>query len=178
LSKVSPENLLLVGKVIRPHGLEGLLKIWSYAQSKETFLNSGSVFLESGTGETHEYRVLSIRPHKNLFLMKLEGLSSSDEAEEHRGAAILIRKDALTHECEEEYFWHELIGLRVYLDTGRYIGTIRHILPTGSNDIYVVRKGKKEVLIPAIHEVVEEIDLRGQRMIISEKEGMLDLNEV
>lgn len=172
-----PDNLLLVGKVIGPHGLGGLLRIWSYAESEKTFLSSGKVFLGLASGQTHAYRVLSVVAHKNAFLMKLEGLSTLDEAETYRNAAILIEKIGLSREEEDEYFWHELIGLEVYLNTGESIGTLKHILPTGSNDIYVVQKGEKEVLIPAIHDVVQEIDLDRKTMIISDMEGLLDLNE-
>lgn len=178
MSKVHPENLLLTGKVIRPHGRKGLLRIWPYAQSEKSFLDAGTVFFKLVSGETHGFTVSSVMSHKNIFLMKLRNLNSLEEAEKYRGAEIFIRKDFLRHENEDEYFWHELIGLKVYLNTGRYIGTIRHILPTGSNDIYVVREGETEVLIPAIHDVVEEIDLTNKKMIISEMEGLLDLNEV
>jgi 16S rRNA processing protein RimM len=172
-----PDNLLLVGKVIRPHGLGGLLRIWSYAESERTFLNSGKVFLSLASGEPREYRVVSVVPHKNALLMRLEGLSTLNEAESCRNAAILIEKTGLEREGEGEYFWHELIGLEVYLNTGEFIGTVKRIFATGSNDIYVVQKEKKEVLIPAIHDVVQEVDLAGKRMIISEMEGLLDLNE-
>ena len=112
--------------------------------------------------------------------MKLKGLNSFDEAERYRGAEILIRKDILSRQDGDEYFWYELIGVRVYLDTGRYIGTIRHILPTGGHDIYVIggEGGGEEFLIPAIHEVVKAIDLKERRMIIRLLEGLLDLNEV
>jgi len=178
LSKVSQENLLLLGKVIRPHGLDGLLRIRSYAQSEESFLNAGTVFIKSGSGEASEHRIIFIRPHKKIFLLKLEGLSSLDDAERLRGAEILIRKYSAGNGNGQEYYWYELIGLRVYLDGGKYIGTVKQILPTGSNDIYVVREGRKEYLIPAIHDVVKEIDLADQRMIISEMEGLLDLNDV
>lgn len=167
-----------MGKVVRPHGIEGVLRIKSYAQSEESFLNAGTVILRPSSGETRAYAVLSVRPHKNVFLMKLEGLTTLEEAEEYRGAAIFIRKDILLRPEEEEYFWHELLGLEVYLSGGQYVGTIKHILPTGSNDIYVVEEGKREVLIPAIHDVVQEIDLINNRMIIAEVEGLLDLNEV
>ena len=177
MSKVDPEDLILLGQVVRPHGLEGVLRIKSYAQSEESFLKAGKVFLQLNSGETLEHPVLSLRPHKNILLMKLRGLNTLEEAEKYRGAAILIRKDALTREGEE-YFWHELIGLRVYMGDGEYVGTIRHVLPTGSNDIYVVREGEKEVLVPAVHEVVKEIDLINKKMIISYLEGLLDLNEV
>ena len=178
MSKASSENLLLVGKVLRPHGLEGLLRILAYVQSEESFLNTGIVFLKSGQQEVIEYHVLSVKPYKNVFLMKLDGLNSLEEAERFRGAEILISKDSLRCENDDEYFWFDLIGLKVYLNTGRYIGTLKEVLTTGSNDIYIVRQGEKEVLIPAIHEVVEEIDLNNKKMIISEMEGLLDLNEV
>lgn len=167
-----------MGKILRPHGLGGLLRIQSYAESEESYRRAGTLYLQRVSGETESHRVKSIRPHKNNILLKLEGLHSVDEAEGYRGASIFIRKDALKRDSDDEFFWHELIGLQVYLKTGKYLGDITQILTTGSNDVYVVGKGKKEVLIPAIHDVVEEIDLDGKRMIITEMEGLLNLNEV
>jgi 16S rRNA processing protein RimM len=178
LSKVSPENLLLVGKVIRPHGLGGLLRIRSYAHSEESFLNAGTVFLKSDQQELLEYRVLSAKPHKNILLMSLEEISSLEEAEKYRGNEIFINKDSLNREREDEHFWFELIGLKVYLNNGRYIGRLKEILSTPGNDIYVVRKEDSEFFIPAVHEVIEVIDLENMEMIISEIEGLLDINEV
>jgi 16S rRNA processing protein RimM len=177
LSKGSRENLLLIGEVIRPHGLDGMLRIRSYAQSENTFLDAGIVFLKSDPLEPQEYKVLSVKPHKNIFLMKLAGLDSLEGAEIYRGANILIRKDSLRRK-KEEYFWFELIGLKVYLNSGRYIGILRDIIPTGGNDIYVVREKEAEFLIPALHEVVENIDLENNKMIIHEMEGLFELNEV
>jgi len=167
-----------VGKVIRPHGLGGLLRIRSYAHSEEMFLRSGGVFLELRSGETYKCQVLSVVRHKSVYLMKLEGLDSLETADRYRGASIFVNKDALVREDDEEYFWHEIIGLKVYLETGRFIGIITHILPTGGNDIYVIQEEKGEVLIPAIHEVVKKIDLDHNKMIVSEMEGLFELNEV
>jgi 16S rRNA processing protein RimM len=178
LKKGSPENLLLAGEVVRPHGLDGRLKIRSYAQSEKSFLQSGTIFLKPRSGGTRAFTVASVRPHKNILLLTLKGLDSLEEAEEYRGAAVFIRRDSLVQEETDEYFWFDLIGLEVYLDTGKYIGTIHHILPTSGNDVYVVREGETEVLVPAIHEVVKEIDLDARKMIITEMEGLLDLNEV
>jgi 16S rRNA processing protein RimM len=177
LSQVSPGSLLLVGKVIRPHGREGLLRISSFARSEDSFLQAGRVFLKSASGEIHEYAVISVRPHKNSFLMKLEGFTSRREAEEYTGAEIHIRKEALRRE-EGEYFWHELLGLKVYLETGRYLGSISQIIPTRSNDIYVVKEGDNEVLLPATYQVVKEIDLDNEKMVVADMEGLLDLNEI
>jgi 16S rRNA processing protein RimM len=158
--------------------MDGRLKIRSYAQSEKSFLQSGVIFLKPRSGGTRAFTVSSVKPHKNNVLLTLKGLDSLEEAEEYRGAAVFIRRDSLVQEEKDEYFWFDLIGLEVYLDTGKYIGTIHHILPTGSNDVYVVREGETEVLVPAIHEVVKEIDLDARKMIITEMEGLLDLNEV
>jgi 16S rRNA processing protein RimM len=177
LSQVSSGSLLIVGKVIRPHGKRGLLRIRSYARSEGSFLDAGSVFLRPVSGEIQEFRVTSVNAHKNTFLMRLKDLNSNEEAEEYKGADILINKDTLVRE-EDEYFWYELLGIKVYLDTGDYLGCVSHIISAGSNDIYVVREGSKEIFIPATHEVVKEVDLENEKMIISTIEGLLDLNEV
>jgi 16S rRNA processing protein RimM len=178
LNSGSSENLLLAGRVERPHGLDGRLRIRSYLESEKTFLQSGTIFIKPRSGGTQAFTVSSVRPHKNAFLLTLKGLDTLKEAEEYKGAALFIRQDTLVHEEKNEHFWVELIGLKVYLKTGEYIGTIHHILPTGANDIYVVRDGETEVLVPAIHDVVKEINLDDGKMIIDEMEGLLELNEV
>jgi 16S rRNA processing protein RimM len=177
LSKVFPEALLLIGRVVGPHGVRGLLKIESYARSEDTLLAAGRIYLRQSLGNISEYEILSAVPHKGGSLIRLEGLDSRDQGQAYRGAEILIRKEAVSRD-KDEYFWHDLIGLRVYLETGRYLGTVQDILPTAGNDIYVVREGREEFLIPAIHDVVKTIDLENGKMIISEVEGLLDLNEV
>jgi 16S rRNA processing protein RimM len=110
--------------------------------------------------------------------MKLGGVNTLQEAETTRGSEILVKKETLPGKGEDEYYWYELFGMSVYLDSGKYVGTVRQILPTDGHDIYVVQDGKREVLIPATHEVVESIDLENRKMIISQVEGLLDLNEV
>ena len=177
MSKVFPEALLLIGRVIGPHGVRGLLKIDSYARSEDTLLTAGRIYLKQREGEISEYAIVSAVPYKGASLIRLEGLDSRDQVEPYCGAEIFIPKAAVSR-GEDEYFWHELIGLRVYLETGRYLGAVEEIVTTAANDIYVVREGKEEFLIPAIHDVVKTIDLENGKMILSEVEGLLDLNEV
>lgn len=178
MSETTPEKLLLMGKIIRPHGLEGAMRVQSYAESHQSFLRAGTVILKVDKGEFHEFKVLSIRPHKRILLMKLKGFRSFEEAERFRGAEVFIKKDFVRNPDRNEYYWYEIIGLKVYLSSGRYIGTITDIIPTGSNDIYISRDGESEVLIPATHDVVKEIDLEEKRMIITPMEGLLEVNEI
>jgi 16S rRNA processing protein RimM len=179
LNEVDAENLLLIGRVIRPHGLKGLLRIISYAESGESFLRAGRVLLKPGSSEMSEFKVASITASGKAILLSLEGISSMDAAERYRGAEILIPKSALRKEADDEFFWFELIGLDVYLKSGRFIGILKEIINTGSNDIYVVKDGEKEHLIPALHGVVLRIDPAEKRMLVADNiDGLLDLNEV
>ncbi|MFC1841415.1 ribosome maturation factor RimM, partial [Thermodesulfobacteriota bacterium] len=167
-----------VGKVIRPHGIKGLIRVWSYARSAESFLHSGTIFFKLDQKAPVECRILEVKPYKNIFLMAVEDLDSYEKADKYRGAKIFVKKDHLRQNNEDEYFWFELIGLDVYQDNGEYLGILKEIIPTGSNDVYVVRLNESEFLIPAIHEVIKKIDIEDRKMIISAMEGLLDLNEV
>lgn len=178
MSKISSEQLLLVGKVIRPHGIKGLIRAWSYARSADSFLHSGTIFFKLDKQEPVECAVLEVKPYKNIFLMAVEGLDSYEKADKYRGAKIFVRKDHLKQNDEDEYFWFELIGLDVYRDNGEYLGILKEIIPTGSNDVYAVKLNESEILIPAIHEVIKKVDIEDGKMIISDMEGLLDLNEV
>jgi len=175
LTRAGLRDLILIGHVVRPHGLTGLVRIVSYAQSKETFLEAGSVFLNTGENELYERKVVSIRPHRSVFFLKLSGLNSIDQAEALRGAGILIKKDSLVKKDKDEFFWYELLGLDVYLTTGQYLGVLKEIFPTGSNDVYVVEGQGTEFLIPAIDQVVKEINIPRKTMVISPVKGLLDL---
>lgn len=169
------KDLILIGHVIRPHGLAGLLRIVSYAQSTETFLRAGSVFLSIDKKGFLKEKVVSVKPHGSTCILRLSHINSIDQAERYKGAEILIRKESLLKEEGDEFFWYELIGLDVYLLSGQYLGVIKKIFPTGGNDVYVVEGQGKEFLIPAIHQVVKEINIGDRKMIISPIKGLLDI---
>jgi len=172
-----PDNVLLFGKVLRPHGLEGLLRVRAFSESAASLLNAKTALFKLETGENRHLIVVSARPHKNVFLVKLEGLEDVNQAEAFRDAEVYISKDALVRE-EGEYFWFELLGLKVFLNDGTFLGVVSQVIPAGSNEIYAVRNGRREILLPATHEVVHHIDLKNGKMMVSALEGLLDLNEV
>jgi 16S rRNA processing protein RimM len=108
--------------------------------------------------------------------MALHGVRSVEAAEALRGAQIWVRKGAIDR-GEDAYFWHELLGLKVYLTSGEPMGSVSQIIETGGHDIYKITDADKEFFVPAVHEVVEEIDLEKKRMIIAPTEGLLNTNE-
>lgn len=169
--------MFLFGKVLRPHGLAGLLRVRSFSDSAASLLNAETVLFKLIAGENRHSKVVSAVPHKNAFLVKVAGLRDADQAEAFRGADIYISKDALVRE-EGEYFWFELLGLKVFVDDVEFLGVLTQIIPAGSNEIYVVKDRDREILLPASAEVITHIDLEKGRMNVSVVEGLLDLNEV
>jgi 16S rRNA processing protein RimM len=178
LTRDADDSLLPVGKVLRHHGVRGLLRVRVYAESEALFENGGKVYLRREGGECREFTFNSSQPVKSALILKLEELASLDEAEKYRGAEILVRKDALPPREDDEYFWFELMGLDVFSEKGEHLGPIVNIISTGGHDTYVVKGEKGEVLIPGTHETVREIDLERRKMIISPAEGLLDINEI
>ncbi len=175
MSHINLRDLILIGHVIRPQGIAGLLRIVSYAQSRETFFQAGSVFIDKGHSEFEERKVIDIKSHGSSYVLRLSGLNSIEQAEIFRAARIFIRKDSLIKRDEDEFFYYELLGLNVYLSTGQYLGVVKEIFPTGSNDVYVVESQEKEYLIPAIHQVIKEINIAQKRIVILPIKGLLDL---
>jgi 16S rRNA processing protein RimM len=178
LNKTLYDNLLIAGKIQRPHGLRGLLRIHAYAGSDELFVEAGTVFLKNTSEDKlKEFEIVSLIRQKKNCLLKLKGINHRDEAETYQGTDIFIHKDAIVRD-EDEYFWHELLGLEVYLESGTSLGRINNIISAKGNDVYVVKKDKRELYLPATHEVIKQVDLEKNKMIISPLEGLLDLNEV
>ena len=173
----SDDNLVLMGRLLHAHGVKGLALIHSYADSPDDFIQVGSVFLRGRNGRVDKYQVSDIRPHKRHYLMKLVGLDSREQVDFHKGDDILVDKNLLVRD-DDEFFWFELIGLDVYLDSGVWLGRLNRIISTRANDIYIVKKGKAEIYIPATVDVVRKIDLEENKMIVSDEGGILGLNEI
>lgn len=138
-------------------------------------MKAGSVYIAQTNRELEEYTVVSFNEWGPRHLLKLSGVESREAAHELRGAQIYVDKEYLGEKQEGDFYHSELLGLGVYLDTGSYLGVLKGIFPTGSNDVYVVEAEKKEHLIPAIYEVIKEVNIPKGMMIISAMKGLLDL---
>ena len=136
------------------------------------------IFLKGAEGTPQAYRPLTVRPHKNFILAQLEGIRTREEAEQLRGKQVLIDPAELPPLEEDEYYWHEIVGMRVVTEEGEEVGTVTEILSTGSNDVYVVQEGEKEFLIPAIVDVIIAIDREARTMVIRPLEGLLQEDDL
>ncbi len=164
--------LLPVGTIVGTHGVRGHLKVFSYADSIECFAPGKELVLRRKGEPLCTRRVASSRLHKRLILLTLDGVGSIETAKEWVGYQVCIEKTCLPPPEEGSYYWHQIIGLEVFNLDNRRLGCVEAILPTGSNDVYVVRDGVKEILIPAINSVVVDIDLKEKRLRVDLPEGL------
>jgi 16S rRNA processing protein RimM len=160
---------LTIGKVTGVHGLKGNLKVWSFAQSVDTFGKGRQIWLKYEQEETgKEYTILTASARKKGVLISLNHVNTVELAEQLIGKEILISKDQLPEIEEDTWYWEDLYGLLVIDNRLGKLGTIDRIFPTNANDMLVVvdkdapdkkTKGDSEILIPMHEHFIESVDL-------------------
>jgi 16S rRNA processing protein RimM len=163
---------LLVGEIVGVHGLAGVVKIRSYADSPAFFETGRSVRLINVNDQAQDGTVAWAKSHGKGLLLSIRGVDDYDAAEALIGSRLWVDKASLPDLEDGDYYWFQLIGMSVYTTEDRYLGTLASILPTGSNDVYVVRNGDEEVLLPALASVVKTIDTDQRRMTVILPEGL------
>ena len=124
--------------------------------------------------DTTEYTIERSRRTARVLYLKLSGIDDRERAADERGHYIQVTEAALDPPGEDTYYWYQLIGLRVVSTAGEELGLISEIITTGSNDVFVVRGPRGELLIPAIDDVVQKVDITTSRMLIEPIPGLLD----
>jgi 16S rRNA processing protein RimM len=157
---------LPIGKVIKAHGLRGQLKVYPYGETFSTLCVEEKITANLPDGSSLTLTVAEIRPHQKTFLLTSREIATVEEAHRLVGAELCVPESRLPPTDPNEFYWYQLIGLEVVNSEGEQLGILEEIIETGSNDVYVVRRGKEEILIPAIEEVVREVDLQRRLMTV------------
>jgi len=161
------EKLIVVGKIVAPHGVRGDVRVIPLTDFPERFKQLKQVLLDDGTNLAIE----SVKYHKESVLLKFSGLDDRNTIEHLRGKLLKIEKKDAVKLQEGEYYHFDIIGLKVVDEAGEYLGVITDILRTGSNDVYIAEQdGKRPLLIPALKKVVTKIDVEGGQMIVKLQE--------
>lgn len=166
--------------MVAPQGIRGEVRVYPDTDFPERFLERRRFFLSGGEGGGGGWaEVEAMRFHRGLVLVKFAGCDTRDQAERLRGALLQVPVAELPPLPEGRYYHHEVVGLRVETPDGQVVGQVEEILSVGPHDVYVVRRrqaGRRpaEHLIPAVRQVVREIDLAGGRMVIDPIPGLLE----
>lgn len=163
-----------IGQIVNTHGHSGELKVFPLSDDINRFNGLVRVYIRSGE-EYKEYRVGQARIHKNTVILAIAGINDMNEAEKLKGQYLELPVSELKTLPPGHYYIFELIGMAVY-EKDTLLGEITDVLRTGSNDVYVVKalRSKKNILIPALKEVVLSINTDSGRMDVLLPPGLLD----
>jgi 16S rRNA processing protein RimM len=163
------EPTVVVGKVTKAHGLRGEVTVLPLTDNPDRFTPGGVVYLADG-------RPLSIRDARDngaRLLVTFEGVGDRAAAEGLRGSMLVVPESELPELPEGTYWPHELEGCEVVTVSGRSLGTISDVVANRANDIWITTDPQgEEILVPAIHQVIAEVDVAGKRVLVHEVPGI------
>jgi len=166
--------LVTIGKAIKTFGVKGEMKIEPLTDFPERFRDLHRVYLVSPAGKEIVCEVRSARNAGSATYLLFAGYDTPEKAKVLNGWFLKIPEEETVPLPDGSYYWFELIGMEVVSESGEKLGAIVDIFQTGSNDVYVLKKGRKEIYIPATKEVIRQVDKKARRMTIRVLDGLLE----
>ncbi|MBI4949207.1 MAG: 16S rRNA processing protein RimM [Deltaproteobacteria bacterium] len=167
---LSKDGLVPIGKIIGVHGLKGEVKVFPYGDLDDFELKA--VFV-SAKETVKSFTVKRSRKHRELYILDLDGVSERSEAEALIGAVVSVPEYELPELDEDEYYYMDLVGMEVVTEDGKLLGSISNVISTGSNDVLEVDGPLGQVLIPALDNVIIEVDAAARKVTVRLMEGLL-----
>ncbi len=163
------KRFLETGRIVAVHGLKGEVRVDPWCDSPDFLCEFDVLYFDKGDKEVI---IENARPHKNIVIMKIEGVDDADEAAKLRGRILYMDREDVEL-GEGTYFVQDLIGMEVVdAENGEVYGRITDVKNTGASDIYTVKSDSGEFMIPAVPEFIERTDIEGGRLYIHMIEGL------
>lgn len=168
------EQLLQVGVITQTHGVHGEVKVFPTTDDPERFLDLEYVFLDTGR-EKKKLTIQNVKFFKQFVILKFKGINNINDIEKYKRCPLLVDRENAVELEEDEYFIADMIGMDVVTEDGEVFGTLKDVIETGANDVYIINSKKHgEVLIPAIKECILEVNVKEGRMLVHIMEGLID----
>lgn len=168
------DGYIAIGKIVNTQGHRGELRVIPTTDFPERFKTMSRVQVNQN-GQLVILEIEKAYPHKSFFILKFQGIDDMNSAEKLKGCYLLIPKDELMPLPDNTFYIFDIIGLKVFTTGGRYLGMITDVQQTGANDIYLIgRESKTPLMVPALKQVVLEVDLAAGKMIVELPAGLED----
>ncbi len=169
------EQTLRVGVISSTHGVRGEVKVFPTTDDPKRFKKLKTVMLDTGR-EKLTLNIEQVKFFKNMVILKFKEFNDINEIEKYKGKDLLINRDQAVKLAPNENFIVDLIGLKVVTDEGVEFGTLKDVMETGANDVYIIDGNDgKEYLFPAIKQCILNIDLEDGVITVHILDGLLDL---
>ncbi len=167
---------LRVGVIIKPHGIKGEVKVYPTTDSPLRFNEITHVNIIQQGKAIGDVKVAGVKFFKDIVIIKLKGYNDINEVEALKGAELYIPREEGAELEDGEYYIADIIGMEVITDDGVRLGTVKDVMETGANDVYVVeREGGKELLLPAIKQCILDTNIDENVMTVHLMDGLLEL---
>lgn len=167
------EQLLQVGIISSTHGVRGEVKVFPTTDDVRRFKKLKQVILDTGR-EKLPLEIESVKFFKQFAILKFKGIDNINDIEKYKGRSLLVDREHAVKLKKDEYFIADMIGISVYTEDGALFGTLKDVMETGANDVYIIDSpAHGEVLIPAIKQCVLEVDIEQKKMTIHLMEGLV-----
>lgn len=168
------QEYLDIGKITNTHGVKGEVKIIPLTDNPERYSKLKKLFIEGKNG-LEEYSVDSVKYFKGWVIVKFKEVNDMETAEALKGLVVKIDRANAVKLPKGSYFICDILESEVYEENGNKLGVLKDIIQTGSNDVYIVRdENNKELLIPALKSVVNEISIENKRITVTLPKGLVD----
>lgn len=166
--------MIAIGRITKSVGTKGEVNVLPLTDSPNRFAHITSVWLGLRDEEGERRGVITVRSVNGRVVLKLDGVDSRTEADGLRGKYLLVPDEQAIRKNAQAYFLHELIGLKVITEEGEAVGVVEDIRKLPGSDIWVVRRGNKEVLIPGVKEFIRSVNVKQGTVMIHTMEGLLE----
>ncbi|HVN49293.1 MAG TPA: ribosome maturation factor RimM [Bacteroidota bacterium] len=167
-------ELIAVAKIIKPIGVRGEIKLQLLTDDSERLKLLASVWIGKREQAVTEHKVLCLRQNVKQGVASVRGVETLEAAEALRDQFIFVSNHEIMQPNAGRYFVDDILGCAMVAQDGKQIGTIVDVLALPANDLWVVKNGKKEILIPAVKAIVKEVDVKQKRVVIDSPEGLID----
>lgn len=167
------DNFIEIGQIVNSYGIKGFFKVVPFTDDITRFDSLEKIYIEKNK-KLEKKEIEEVKYHKNLVLLKIKGIDDINDTEQYKNCYIKIDRSDAVKLSENSYFIADLMGIEVYTEENELLGNITDIFPTGSNDVYVVKDELgKQVLLPAIKEVIKNVDIENRKMIVKLIPGLI-----
>ena len=167
------EKYFEIGQIVNTSGLKGVIKVKPFTDDIQKFKNFKTIYI-SVKNELKEFKIEQVRFNKNMVFLKLKGIDAIEEAEKYRNLYLKVKRNKDEKLEKDSYYIVDIIGCEVYTDENKHLGIIDDVFSTGSNDVYVVKNELgKQILLPAIKEVIKNVDIENKTIIVHLLEGLI-----
>lgn len=156
------------GKIVNTHGIKGEIKVYSYTDNPNNILNLKRIYIDNV-----KYCIENIRYISNIFIIKLKGINSIENTKSIMNKEIYREIQKKELHSKQEFFIKDLVGMQVFDENNIYIGKLKEVFNTRANDVYVItRENKQDLLLPAIKQVIKDINIEKCKMVVNIMEGL------